>query len=327
MKRILITGGTGFIGSNLAFRLVRDGYHVRILRRADSDLRSVRDVDAEHVIGDVRDAESLRRAFRGCDTVFHTAAIVSHWTRRRPDLIKTNVLGTRNVVSACLETGVEKMVHTSSIAAIGFPGNGRLADESNAFNWGPYDIGYRITKHQAELEIQNGLKQGLQAVMVNPSVVIGPRDFRFNSGQIIRDVFKKRIFYYVQGGMNIVYVDDVVAGHIAAATKGRVGERYILSGENLTHHQTFSIIAEIVGGWKPFLKLPMPLARMISGASEVIGNALNVEPWVPRELASVIDLTCWYSAGKAQRELGYTITPFREAVKRTFTWYREHGHL
>jgi dihydroflavonol-4-reductase len=327
MKRILITGGTGFIGSNLASRLVRDGYHVRILRRTDSDLRAVRDIDVEHVIGDVRDPDSLRKAFQGCDTVFHTAAIVSHWTRRRPALIETNVTGTRHVVSACLETGVEKMVHTSSIAAIGFPGNGRLADESNVFNWEPYDIGYRNAKHQAELEVRNGLKRGLQAVIVNPSVVIGPGDFKFNSGQIIRDVFKKRIFYYVRGGMSIVYVDDVIAGHIAAATKGRVGERYILSGENLTHQQTFSIIAEVVGGWKPILKLPMPVARVISGASEIIGNALNVEPWVSRELASVIDLTCWYSAEKARRELGYTITPFREAVRRTFTWYREFGYL
>jgi len=327
MKNVLVTGGTGFIGSNLAVALLQEGCYVRILRRPDSDLRAIGNAGVEHSIGDIRDLESLRSALRGCDTVFHTAAMVSYWRKERELMYDVNIRGTRNVVQACLEANVQRLVHTSSVAAIGYPENGGLSDENNIFNWGPYDVGYRIAKHEAEAEILRGVKLGLPAVMVNPAVVIGPRDIHFHGGQIVRDVYRKRIFYYAEGGMNIVYVDDVVRGHIAAARRGRDGERYILSGENLTHKQIFGITAEVVGGFSPRLKLRTPIVKAIAALAETIGNATNAKPWVTKELVAGLGVSNFYSCEKAKRELGYTVTPFREGVEKTFAWYKENGML
>ena len=174
MKNVLVTGGTGFIGSNLAVALLREGCYVRILRRQDSDLRAIGNAEVEHCIGDIRNIESLRSAVKGCDTVFHTAAMVSYWRKERELMYDVNIRGTRNVVQACLEANVQKLVHTSSVAAIGYPENGGLSDENNVFNWEPYDVGYRISKHEAEAEIFLGVKLGLPAVMVNPAVCASP---------------------------------------------------------------------------------------------------------------------------------------------------------
>ncbi len=327
MRNVLVTGGTGFLGSNLAHALLQEGCHVRILRRRTSDLRAIGNASVEHIIGDVRDRDSLRRAVKGCDTVFHTAAIVSYWRRERETMYEVNIEGTRNLVDVSLEAGVQRFIHTSSIAAIGFPEDGGLATESNAFNWERYDVGYRISKFRAEHEIQRGVKLGLPAVMLNPSIIIGPRDIHFHGGQIIRDVRKKRIFYFVEGGINVVFVGDVVAGHLAAAKRGGIGERYILAGENLTHKEVFTITAEIVGGIRPLFKLPLPLVRLIAASAEKIGNLLDKRPWVTRELVAGAGMTNYFSSEKAKQELGYTITPFREAVRVTYEWYRANGYL
>ncbi len=326
MKNILVTGGTGFIGSSLAIALVEQGYNVRILRRENSDLRAIGNLEVQHALGDIRDVEAVRRAVKGCDTVFHTAAVVSYWRRQRDHMFDVNIGGTRNIVDACLEVGVERLVHTSSIAAIGHS-PGQLADEYTQFNWLSLNIGYRISKHLSEQEIIRGLKIGLPAVIVNPAVVIGPRDIHFHGGQIIRDVYKKRIFYYPRGGTNVVYVDDVVRGHIAAARQGRIGERYILSGENLTHQQMVTIIAEQVNGLKPFLLLPKTIAIGIASIAELVALATRTKPWVTRELVAGLDRTTHFSHAKATRELGYSPIPFRVAVQKTFEWYRQYGMI
>ena len=322
MRNVLVTGGTGFIGSNLTAALLDQGYTVRILRRSRSDLRALGSMNVEHLIGDVRDKNSLRQAMKGCDTVFHTAAVVSYWKKERPFMFDVNVQGTRNVVEVCLELGVDRLIHTSSIAAIGFPKHGDVADETNLFNWEPYDVGYRNSKYEAEKEVLRGVTLGLNAVIVNPSVVMGPRDIHFHAGQLIRDIHRKRIFYYVRGGMNIVYVGDVVRGHILAATYGRTGERYILSGENLTHRAIISTIAEIVGGIKPLFRMPTTAIRVVTFVSEAVANTLNRRPWVTRELLAGSELRYHFTCRKAQTELGYTFTPFRDAVQETFAWYK-----
>jgi dihydroflavonol-4-reductase len=327
MRRVLVTGATGFLGSNLSAALKSSGYDVRILRRQASDLRALQDIDVEHRLGDVRDKESLRSAIQGCDTVFHVAALVSYWRKQRPELFEINIGGTANVVDACLELGVEKLVYTSSVAAVGFAGDRVPADETTDFNWQSYDIGYRTSKHRAELEILRGVRLGLPAVIVNPSVIVGERDIHFNGGQIVRDVYKKRIFYAIDGGISVVYVGDVVQGHIAAASAGRIGERYILSGENLTHSQIIAQTAEVVGGWKPLVKLPLWAAKGLATGSEVIANVTNSRPWLARELIAGITRTCWFSHEKSSRELGYTTTPFRTAIQRTFDWYQQRSMI
>jgi dihydroflavonol-4-reductase len=327
MRNVLVTGGTGFIGSNLAAALVKQGCNVRILRRTDSDLRAVGSLGVEHAVGDVRNAASLMAAMKGCDTVFHTAAIVSYWKKERPLMFDVNIRGTRNVVDSCLELGVETLVHTSSIAAIGFPENGTTADETNSFNWERFDVGYRISKFEAEKEVRRGVERGLHAVTVNPSVVIGERDIHFHGGQLVRDVYHKKIFYYVAGGMNIVYVGDVVRGQLLAAERGRTGERYILSGENLTHKEIISTIAQVVGGIKPLFQMPQACVKLVTAISEGIANRLGRRPWVTRELLAGSRLNYHFSCRKAEVELGYTRTPFPEAVEKAFAWYCNNGLL
>lgn len=327
MKNVLITGGTGFVGSNLVHALLREGCHVRILRRETSDVRSLDNADIEHCIGDIRDANAVLKAVTGCDTVFHTAALVSYWTKERGEMLDINVGGTANVVRASLYADVHKLVHTSSVAAIGYATNGLPASEETSHNWNAETIGYRISKHRAEEEVLRGVGMGLQAVMVNPTVIMGPRDYHVHGGRIVRDIYRKRIFYATPGGTSIVDVDDVVQGHIAAALRGRTGERYILAGENLTFREAFRITAEEVGGIAPIVTLPAPFVRSLAVSIEFLADVLGRKPWVTRELISGVGRHRAYSVEKARRELGYTYRPFRETVRRTFEWFLKEGLL
>lgn len=326
MTTVLVTGGTGCIGSNLAARLVESGHRVRILRRETSDLRAIAGVEVEHYIGDVRDQESIQTAARGCDVIFHTAAIVSFSRKRRALQHEVNVSGTRNVVNACLGAGVRRLVHTSSVAAVGYAGSGALATEEVAYNWGEAH-GYRYSKHLSELEILDGVRHGLDAVIVNPSVVVGERDIYFHGGQIIRDIRSGRIPFYVDGGMNIVYTGDVVKGHILAAEKGRVGERYILAGENLTHKEIFERTADLVHGKRPMGKLPLGVLKIAASAIEGLSSLMGVEPLITRELALNAGRLNWFSSAKAERELGYTASSFDHAINAAYRWYLEKGFL
>lgn len=327
MKRLLVTGGTGFIGSNLAGALLREGYSVRIFRRAGSNLANVNRLPVEHRIGDVRDFASLRAAMRGCDTVFHTAAIVSFWKPLRALQRETNVDGTRNVVEACLRENVATLVHTSSVAAIGHPSDGQLADENTNFDWERFGDGYKHSKYLAELEVKRGVEHGLRAVMVNPAVVIGAGDIRFNGGKIVRAVKNHQALFYIKGGMNIVYVDDVVRGHISAALRGKSGERYILGGENLTLREAFRRTAEAIGTVGPKIRVPVALVKAAATALDLVGRLTGIQPILTSELISGAGIFNWYSSAKAERELDYTITPFSEAIAKTYQWYIDNGLL
>jgi dihydroflavonol-4-reductase len=326
MNTVLITGGTGFIGSNLAAALRKEGVSVRILRRAHSDLRAIADIDVEHRIGDVRDAASLKNAMRGCDTVFHCAAMVTFEKAKAEEQLAVNIGGTRNVVEACRACGVDRLIHVSSVAAIGYPPEGELANEETPFNWNR-TVGYKYSKYKAEEEIRKGVEQGLWAVMVNPAVVVGERDIHFHGGDIIRRVKKWQVPLYIDGGMNVVYVGDVVRGMIAAARLGRKGERYILGGENLTHKEIFRRTARIVGGLPPIAKLPLPVLHATASLIEKISSMLKIDPILTPDLVSGAGKYNWYSSAKAARELGYTITSFDETIRRAYAWYRQAGLL
>ncbi len=326
MKNVLVTGGTGFVGANLADQLLRQGCTVKILRRKNSDLRAIDGVDVEHCIGDVRDLNSVQNAVRGCDTVFHTAALVTFEKSQAAIQYEVNVTGTKNVVEASLANGVEKLIHTSSVAAIGYPPAGVLATEETPFNWKRV-WGYKYSKYMAEQEVLAGVQRGLNAVMVNPSVIIGERDIHFHGGDLIRRVRKFQVPFYIDGGMNVVYVGDVVNGHIAAAEKGRSGERYILSGENLTHKEIFRRTAKLVGGLSPIAKLPLPFLRAGAKVIEQTSKLLGIEPIVTSALVAGAGKLNWFSCEKAKRELAYIITPFDETVQRAYAWYREKNML
>ena len=330
--KIAITGGNGFIGSQLAAALSERGHLVRVLVRPSSDLTNLRSLTVEHCPGDVRDLDSLLRAFDGCELVFHTAAVVSFWKPLYQLQHEVNVLGTRNVVTAARRAGVRRLVHTSSIAALGHPvdgllGSGPLADETTAFNWDGSVAGYKRSKYEGELEIRQGIEQGLDAVIVNPAVVIGPGDIHFNGGDFIRSVARGFVPFYIRGGANIAFVEDVVRGHISAAEKGRTGERYILGGENLTHRQIFQTIAQIVGKPAPRIPIPVAVVKATARVLDMIGTVLRKKPLLTPELVAGAGLHNWYSSAKAEKELAYTITPFRTAVEITYDWYKTEGLL
>ncbi|HMK38567.1 MAG TPA: NAD-dependent dehydratase, partial [Bacteroidota bacterium] len=186
---------------------------------------------------------------------------------------------------------------------------------------------YKLSKILAEDEIQDGVSRGLRAVIVNPSVIIGERDTRFHAGQLIRDIRKGRIPFYVEGGMNIVYAGDVATGMMAAAGRGRTGERYILAGENLTHEQIFRRTAALIGGRPPLARFPLPLLSGLGGIVELVSGLLGVEPLLTRDLAAVAGTYHWFTAAKAERELDFKATPFDRTILAAYEWYRANGYL
>jgi dihydroflavonol-4-reductase len=324
MQRILVTGATGFIGSNLIIELHKQGYNVRAFHRKDSNTSTINGLDVEHCLGDLRDESSLHKAIEGCDIVFHTAAIVSFWKKKRAEQLAINVGGTRHVVEACLKFGVKKLIHTSSVAALGFRRDGELIDETTQYNWGIRNS-YRYTKHLAEIEILKGIKKGLQATIVNPSIVIGPRDLNVHGGQFILGIKSGRIPAYINGGMNFVSVHDVVAGHISAAEYGRIGERYILGGVNLTFKDYFDVVAREIGGKSPKLKVPNWLVKIIAKTSELVGNISNAKPPLTSDLIASIGMNNWYSIEKAKKELSYSPTPIENAINEAYEWYQKNN--
>jgi len=326
MKRVLITGGTGFVGANLAEALLRQGTEVRILRRRSSDLRAIAGIDARHYLGDIRDPASLKEAIHTCDTVFHTAAIVKYWKARWEEQLAVNVEGTSNVITACLSEGVTRLVHVSSIAALGHPQHQHLADEETPYNW-PEEPGYKYSKRLAELKVLKGVKKGLNAVIVNPSVIIGERDINFHGGSLLTNARKGTTLFYIDGGMNVVYVGDVVKGMIRAAERGRCGERYILGGVNMTTREAFTRTAELVGGRTPVARIPIPVLHTVTKLVEATFGFLGKEPPITMDLMVNAGIYNWYSSAKAERELGYTVTPFDETILAAYRWYRENGYL
>ncbi|MDI6804398.1 MAG: SDR family oxidoreductase, partial [Bacteroidota bacterium] len=326
IKNVLITGGTGFIGSNIAEVLLKEGCQVRILRRENSDLRALKGLNVEHFIGDILDKDSLRQAMEGCDTVFHTAAIVAMWRKKGTEQRDVNVLGTKNVAEVALESGVKKFIHTSSIAALGYRTDGKLSDETTVFNWNS-NLTYKYSKHLAELEIFKAIEKGLPAVIVNPAIVIGLKDYRFHGGSLIRRVSSGMVPFYIDGGMNIVYIDDVVFGHIQAAKVGKIGERYVLGGSNLTIQEAFKQVAEVVGVSSPKFKAPTLLVKWAAKIFDSISSVTGNKPLISSDLIASIGINFWFSSEKAERELGYKITPFNEAVKKTYEWYKDEGLL
>ncbi len=326
MRTALVTGGSGLVGANLVHSLVQRGVQVRVLARGTNE-RGLSDATAEIIRGDVRDPDAVRRAMNGCDTVFHTAAIISHWSRDRDRMYAVNVAGTQTVVDAAIRTGVKRFIHTSSIATIGPDPDDGIMTESTPFVPGPRPVGYRMSKWESERIVLRAVRLGLPAVVVNPAVILGPRDHRVHGGRIVRDVARRRIFYATEGGTNIVSVDDVVAGHIAAAERGRIGERYILAGENRTFREIFQIVAEETGGMAPRFVVPTLLVRGIAATVEVCAAILRVKPWVTRELTSGIGRDRRYSSEKAVCELGYEPRFLRQTVRETVAWFRSEGLL
>jgi dihydroflavonol-4-reductase len=323
-ETFLVTGATGFIGSALCRALVGRGHHVRAFHRKTSSLIALQNISVELMVGDILKKETLLPAMEGVDMVFHTAAQSDYW--RHPELVmRTAVEGTRNVMRAAFEAGIQRVVHTSSLAALGVPKAGELLTEDHRFNLPPEHFPYGYAKHQAELEALQVAARGLEVVIVNPSAVVGPGDLS-RSDSMVTEVARGWGFFWIDGGVNIVYIDDVVTGHIAAAFRGRPGERYILGGENLTYRESFTTATEIAGKRPPWLKIP---GWIIEPAAKIVEwlQPLVQLPFDSSQLRMSRHYT-YCDSSKARRELGFPEPrPFRQVVEATFDWYREQGMI
>ncbi len=325
MERVLVTGANGLIGANLCHKLAGIGYEVVALVREKSNLLGLDGFNGEMLKGDILDEAFLTKAMEGADYVFHTAGLVSFDNRLRAQLMRVNVEGVRCVVNAALKAEVRRLVHTSSVAAIGIPEKGDVADETVEYNRFRYKVAYGDSKHFGEVEINKGVERGLDAVIVNPGSIMGQRDVYFHSGILFKVLKGKRVVPYVPGGMCAVGVDDVVDGELAALKYGRRGERYVLGSENITFKELFARICEVVGSPPPSLRVPLWAARGAATVLELVSDVTHRPPVLTKAHVVSATLPHYFSSDKAVRELGYTPRSIMDAIRKSFEWYVQQG--
>jgi dihydroflavonol-4-reductase len=311
MAKTLITGATGLVGSAVARRLLAEGFPVRALVRPASPRFHLDGLDLEFVPGDIRDQASVGRAMQGIRYVFHVAADYRLWARDPSEIFSANVDGTRVVMQAAKAAGVERLVYTSSVAA----------DEG---------IGaYKRSKIAAERLVEAMVeKDSLPAVIVNPSTPIGPRDVKPTpTGRIVLETARGRVPAFLDTGLNLVHVDDVAEGHLAALRHGAIGERYILGGENVLLANMLADIAQMAGRRPPTWLIPRPLALSVAFVAETTARLTGRAPFTTLDGVRMADHRMFFTAAKAERELGFRARPYREALKDAIDWFREAGYL
>jgi dihydroflavonol-4-reductase len=323
-----VTGATGFVGSHVARALAAQGADLRLLVRSGSDLRNIQELQAERVMGDLRDAASLKKAVAGCDVVFHVAADYRLWVRDPDEMYRSNVEGTKAILEAFRESKVRRVVYTSSVATMGFQSNGHLANEESPVSLANMIGPYKRSKYMAEeLAIEAG-KSGMDVVVVNPTTPVGERDIKPTpTGRIVVDFLKKKFPAYVDTGLNLVDVAECAQGHIAALEKGRSGERYILGGENLTLKQILDRLADITGLPSPKIKVPYVVALATGVVDQVVtGYIRNREPRATIDAVRMGRKKMFVSSGKAEHDLGWKTVPVDAALRRAVEWFRANGY-
>jgi dihydroflavonol-4-reductase len=327
MITALVTGGTGFVGSHVARALLARGYRVRILRRPTSRLELVADLDCEHAIGDVLDTDSLLAAMQGVTWVFHVAAVADYWRNDPARIYRVNVDGTRNVLRAAQACGVRRVIVTSSAAAVGHRSDLRSVDESVRFNWDPRLTPYGHSKFLAEVEVHRAIYGGLDCVILNPAVIIGPGDLNQISSSVVLEMARGHVPPFVPpGGVTVIDVRDVAAAHVAAAERGRTGERYLLGAVDLTHKAWLRLTAEAVGRRMTPIVLPAWLVWPLAWVADLlrrVGIAVPIEGNQLRLSTRMMFFNCQ----KAWRELGVPQIAIWQSLRDTYEWYKAHGEL
>ena len=324
----LVTGGTGFVGAHVVRALLAKGRVVRCLARAGSRRDNLEGLEIETVSGDLTDPASLARAMAGVTTVYHVAADYRLWTRDPQELYRANVGGTENVLAAAANAGVAKVVYTSSVAALGANDDGSPADETMPVERGKIIGHYKKSKYDAQRVAETWAARGLPIVVVNPSTPIGEMDIKPTpTGQMIVDFLNRRLPAYVHTGLNLVDVRDVAAGHLAAAEKGKVGERYILGHRNMTLKEILDSLARLTGLPSPSLRLPHWIPLSVAAADTALSRLTGRAPRVSLESVRMSTHRMFFDASKAVRELGLPQTPIEEPLRRAIDWFRAKGYV
>lgn len=330
--KVAITGASGLVGGNLATQLCEKGHQVRATRRGTTVVKHLEKLPIEWVSAELSDVDSLKRGFDGCDAVFHCAAQVSVVTKITPQIRAANVDGTANVIAAVRAAQVKRLIHCSTVGAVGLSVDGQTpCDESAKWNFPDYGLGdaYVTTKHLAEELVHAEVaKGGLDAVIVNPTYMFGPLDSKPSSGEMIVEVSKRKVPGWTPGMNNFVDVRDVTRGMQLAWEKGKSGERYILGGQNMSYREIFELISKVAGVKPPSMRAPYALSRVIgwwgdltaaiSGDEPMLNTTKVLYGYTPRFI---------FSSEKAKRELGYTNAPLEQAIRDAFDWFKANGKL
>ena len=326
---VLVTGASGFVGSAVARELIHAGYPVRALVRAGSPRSNLDSLDLEIVEGDMRDADSVARAMTNVRHVMHVAADYRLWSRDRDEIRRNNVVGTQTIMEAALRAGVERIVYTSSVAALALRHNGQAADETEVLAENAAVGAYKRSKVAAQDLVEAMIaRDALPAIIVNPSTPIGPRDIRPTpTGRIIVEAASGHMPGYVDTGLNLVHVDDVAAGHVAALVRGTIGERYILGGQDVLLANMLGDIALLVGRKPPWLRMPRRLLYPAAALAEMVAARTGREPFLTLDGLRMAKNRMFFSSAKATRELGYAARPYAEGLADAVAWFRGAGYL
>ena len=325
----LVTGATGFVGSAVARTLAARGHTLRLLVRRSSDHRNLAGLDAELVVGDLTDPESLERAAAGCRYVLHVAADYRFWVPNPDAMLRANVDGALAMIRAAARAGAERIVHTSSVAALGQIGDGTPADEATPTNPADFVGIYKRSKYLAERAVfALAMNEKLPVVVVNPAAPVGPRDIKPTpTGKMILDAAAGRVPAYIDTGLNIVHVDDVAEGHVLALEKGKVGERYVLGGENMLLKDILRLVADVVHRRPPFIRLPEAVVWPAALVMEKLAGVTGSVPMMTRDHLKMARKKMFFSSDKAMAELGYRPRPVRLAVEDAVAWFKANGML
>lgn len=323
-KKVLVTGASGFFGVNLVRRLCNEGYHVRTLSRAGAPPKALRDLPLEHFVGDLTNRERVFEAVKGCDIVIHMGGLISYKAKDQQRQFTVNVIGTRYVMQACLESKVSRVIHTSSVAAMGVPpqNTDKIADESFEYNLEGFNLNYCDSKHLAENEALNAFDRGLNVVILCPGITFGEGDHHSHHKAIIASMEKWPLVFVPPGGVTFCDINDVVDAHINAITHGSAGSRYAIVSANLTFKEAAEIYLNTFKKKKPIIVVPAPILILVSLMLEFFAFVIGKEPTFNRQTSFLSAKKIFFSPNKAIAELNFKQTPFSETLKRLAPYYK-----
>jgi dihydroflavonol-4-reductase len=323
----LVTGAAGFLGSHVARQLVARGESVRVLMRASSSNRAISDLALEYVTGDLRDALSLEHAMKGVKRVFHVAADYRLWAKNPQEIYDSNVGGTKNLLAAAKNAGIEQLVYTSTVATIAVD-RPKLPNEATDAKLEEMIGHYKRSKWMAEQEVLRAAKEGLPAIVAMPTTPVGPWDWKPTpTGKIILDFLNGKMPGYVETGLNFVGVEECAAGHLLVSEGGKVGERYLLGAENLTLKGLLDLLAGITGLRAPLMKIPHGVALGVAYVESAFSRMVGKEPQIPVEGVRIAEHTMFVDCSRATKELGFQPGPVAAALERAVRWYRANGYV